>query len=113
MIAGGEGGQVGASQRGLDQRVGGTIFCGEGFEPAPEVECQAPYHLQMQRALRVRPAGVCEESCGQDSCLRGITLWGGHRAGFYPKVGLSGLRIAQSLPEPSALGFRQTAFRSC
>jgi len=46
-IARGEGGQVGACQRGLDEGVGG-VFSGEGLEPASEIQRQVTYDLKPQ-----------------------------------------------------------------
>jgi hypothetical protein len=93
-VAGGEGGKVGARQRGLDEGVGRSVFSGEGLEPVPEVKRQVPYYLQPQRAFGVWPAGVDEEACGQGSCIRGGALSGWHRVGFYPKVGRAGCQRA-------------------
>ena len=86
-VAGGESGQVGACQRGLHKRVGGGVFSGENLEAASEIERQVSYDLQTQRVFGVRPAGVCEEACGQGSCIRGGELSGWHSVRFYPKVG--------------------------
>ena len=89
-VAGGEGGQVGACQCGFDKGVGGEVFSGEDLESASEVQRQVLYHLEPQRVFGVRPAGVCEEACGQASCIHGGALSGRHRVRFYLKVGQAG-----------------------
>jgi hypothetical protein len=51
----------------------------------------------------VRPAGVCEEACGQGSCIRGGAFSGWHRVRFYPKPGSGGRPTVTSISrhEPS------------